>query len=151
MDITGNQKVQAPQAQVFSALLNPEVLKNSVPGCESAKLVDMADGQQLKLRITTGIPGFKGPYVVFLQTAEVIPTSRIVFFAEPSSSLGSVKARCAVNIADEGGATNLSYEVHAEMEGKVAAMPEIMLKPAVKKALDEFFKNFEKQVSAVRA
>jgi len=151
MDITGSQKVQAPQAQVFSALLNPEVLKNSVPGCESAKLVDMADGQQLKLRITTGIPGFKGPYVVFLQTAEVIPTSRIVFFAEPSSSLGSVKARCSVNIADEGDATNLSYEVHAEMEGKVAAMPEIMLKPAVKKALDEFFKNFEKQISGVRA
>lgn len=151
MDITGSQKVQAPQAQVFSALLNPEVLKNSVPGCESAKLVDMGGMQQLKLRITTGIPGFKGPYVVFLQTAEVIPTSRIVFLAEPSSSLGSVKARCAVNIVDEGGSTTLNYEAHAQMEGKVAAMPEIMLKPAVKKALDEFFKNFEKQVSAVRA
>src|SRR5579875_3663345 len=81
MDITGSQKVQAPQAQVFSALLNPEVLQNSVPGCESAKLVDMAGMQQLKLRITTDIPGFKGPYVVFLQTAEVIPTSRIVFLA----------------------------------------------------------------------
>ncbi len=37
------------------------------------------------------------------------------------------------------------------MEGKVAATPEFILKPAVKKALDEFFKNFEKQVSAVRA
>lgn len=151
MDITGSQKVQAPQAQVFSALLNPEVLQNSVPGCESAKLVDMAGIQQLKLRITTDIPGFKGPYVVFLQTEEVIPTSRIVFLAEPKSSFGSITARCAVNLAEEGGSTTLNYEAHAQMEGKVAAMPEIMLKPAVKKALDKFFKNFEQQVSAVRA
>jgi hypothetical protein len=37
------------------------------------------------------------------------------------------------------------------MEGKIAATPEIILKGAVKVALDQFFKNFEKQVSTVSA
>ncbi|MFL5624127.1 MAG: CoxG family protein [Ktedonobacteraceae bacterium] len=151
MDITGSQKIKAPRPQVFSALLNPEVLKESIPGCESAKLVDMGSGQELKLKISPNIPGLKGPYVVFLKTGEVVPPSRVVLIAEPTSSMGSVKAQCAVDLVDETDGTKLSYNAHAEMEGKIAATPEIILKGTVKVALDQFFKNFEKQVSAISA
>jgi len=49
MNISGSQKIKAPQAQVFSALLNPNVLQESIPGCESAKLVDMPTGQQFEV------------------------------------------------------------------------------------------------------
>jgi carbon monoxide dehydrogenase subunit G len=151
MDITGSQKIKAPRAQVFSALLNPDVLKASIPGCESAQLVEIGGSQQLKLQISPNIPGLKGPYDVFLQTGEVVPPSRVVLIAEPTSSLGSVKATCTVDLTDEADGTNLSYNAHAAMEGKIAATPEIILKGAVKVALDQFFKNFEKQVSTVSA
>jgi carbon monoxide dehydrogenase subunit G len=151
MEITGSQKIKAPRAQVFSALLNPDVLKESVPGCESATLVEIGGSQQLKLQISPNIPGLKGPYDVFLQTGEVVPPSRVVLIAEPTSSLGSVKATCTVDLTDEADGTNLSYNAHAAMEGKIAATPEIILKGAVKVALDQFFKNFEKQVSTVSA
>jgi len=77
MNISGSQKVKAPRTQVFTALLNPHVLQESIPGCESAELVDMADGQQLKLKISPNIPGFKGPYVVYVQTGEVVAPSRV--------------------------------------------------------------------------
>ncbi len=151
MDITGSQKIKAPRQQVFSALLNPDVLKESIPGCESAQLVEIGGSQQLKLKISPNIPGLKGPYVVFLQTGTVVPPSRVVLIAEPTSSLGSIKATCTVDLTDEADGTNLSYNAHAEMEGKIAATPEIILKGAVKVALDQFFKNFEKQVSTVSA
>lgn len=151
MNITGSQNIYAPQAQVFAALLNPEVLQHSIPGCEAAKVVDMPGGQQLKLRLTTPIPGFKGPYVIFLQTEEVAPTSHLVFVTEPSNAMGAIKARCVVNLTAEGNATTLSYDAHAETEGKIAAVPEFTVKPVVKKVLDDFFKNFEKQVSAIAA
>ena len=151
MNITGRQKIKAPQSQVFYALLNPSILQESIPGCESAELVDMADGQQLKLKISPNIPGFKGPYVVFLQTGEVVAPSRVVLIAEPKSSMGSVKAACTVDLAEEADNTHLSYNADAEMEGKIASTPEIILKGAVKVALDQFFKNFEKQVSVIKA
>ena len=151
MDITGSQKVKAPRPQVFAALLNPDVLKESIPGCESAKLVEMEGRQQLKVRISPNIPGLKGPYVVFLQTGEVVAPSRVVLIAEPTSSMGSVKATCTVDLVEDAATTVLNYNAHAEMEGKIAATPEIILKGAVKVALDQFFKNFEKQVSAIKA
>ncbi len=153
MDITGSQKIKAPRSQVFAALLNPDVLKESIPGCENAKLVDVAGSQQLKLRISPNIPGFKGSYVVFLQTGEVVAPSRVVLIAEPKSSMGSIKAICTIDLAEDAGgaATILSYNAHAELEGKIASTPEIILKGTVKVALDQFFKHFEKQVVAITA
>ncbi len=151
MEITGSQKIKAPRTQVFSALLNPDVLKNCVPGCDSAEFVDFPTGRQLKLTVSPNVPGFKGPYTIFLQTGEVVPPSRVVLIAEPNSSLGSVRATCITDLAEDGDGTTLSYSANAQLDGKIAATPEIMIKGAVKMALDQFFKNFEKQVSSIRA
>src|SRR5215470_2608740 len=106
MDVSGNQKVKAPRSQVFEALLNPEILKNSVPGCESAEFVDFPTGRQLKLVVSPSIPGLKGPYSVFLRTGEVVVPSRVVLIAEPASSLGSIKATCIIDLADDSQGTN---------------------------------------------
>jgi uncharacterized protein len=151
MDISGSQKVKAPRQQVFAALLNPEILKNSVPGCDSAEFVDFPAGRQIKLTISPSVPGLKGPYTVFLQTGEVVAPSRIVLIVEPTSSLGSIKATCTIDLTDDATDTNLAYNAHTEMEGKIAATPDIIVKGAVKIGLDQFFKNFEKQVSTIRA
>jgi carbon monoxide dehydrogenase subunit G len=151
MDISGSQKVKASRQQVFAALLNPEILKNSVPGCDSAEFVDSPAGRQIKLTVSPSIPGLKGPYTVFLQTVEAVAPSHIVLIAEPTSSLGSIKATCIIDLTDDATDTNLAYNAHAEMEGKIAATPDIIVKGAVKVALNQFFKNFEKQVSTIRA
>jgi uncharacterized protein len=151
MDVSGSQKVKAPRQQVFNALLDPEVLKKSVPGCDGAEFVDFPTGRQLKLTVSPGIPGLKGPYNVFLQTGEVVEPARVVLIAEPTSSIGSIKATCTIDLADDAAGTNLNYNAKAEMDGKISATPDMIVKGAVKVALDQFFKNFEKQVSTVTA
>ena len=86
MDITGSQKIKASRQQVFQALLNPEVLKNSIPGCQSAELVDMPTGREIKVVVAPSFPGMKGSYSVFLRTAEVTPPSHLVFITEPEAN-----------------------------------------------------------------
>lgn len=89
---------------------------------------------------------------MFLETGEVVPPSRVVIIAEPKSSLGSIKAVCTIDLTPIAEGTNLAYDAHAEMEGKIASIaPEFVLKGAVKIAMDKFFKGFEKQVSGVVA
>src|SRR6266704_5128672 len=154
MDVSGSQKVKAPRTEVFDALLNPEILKKSVPGCESSEFVDFPTGRQLKLTVSPSIPGLKGPYNVFLQIGSQSRTptmDTVVLIAEPTSGIGSIKATCTVELTDEPQATLLNYNAHVSMDGKIAATPDIIVKGAVKVALDQFFKNFEKQVSKVTA
>src|SRR5438045_7555370 len=118
MDVNGNHKVKAPRQQVFQALLNPEVLKNSVPGCDSAEFVDFPTGRQLKLKVSPSIPGLKGPYKVFLQTGEVVAPSRIVFIAGPRSSEGSVKATREVELIDGDEGRGQNNNEKSELEGQ---------------------------------
>jgi carbon monoxide dehydrogenase subunit G len=151
MEVSGNQKIKAPRQVVFQSLLNPEVLKNSVPGCDSAEFVDFATGRQLKLTVSPSIPGLKGPYTIFLQTRDVVEPSHVVLIAEPNSSFGTIRATCTVDLTEDGEGTLLNYSADAHIEGKISATPDFVLKGAVKVALDQFFKSFEKQVSAIRA
>ena len=151
MDVSGSQKVKAPRPHVFHALLDPEVLKKSVPGCNNAEFVDFPTGRQLKLTVSTSIPGLKGPYNVYLQPVEILAPSHIVLKAEPHNSMGSIQASCAIDLIEDGMDTNLNFSAHAIMDGKIAATPDLIVKGAVKVALDQFFKNFEKQVSQVTA
>ena len=149
MDVSGSQKVKAPRPYVFNALLDPEILKKSVPGCDNAEFVDFPTGRQLKLIVSTSIPGLKGPYNVYLQPVEIAAPSRVVLKAEPHNSMGSIKATCTIDLTEDDAGTNLIYNANAIMNGKIAATPDIIVKGAVKVALDQFFKNFEKQMNKV--
>ena len=152
MEVSGSRKINAPRQIVFRALLNPEVLKNSIPGCESAEFITSPRGTpELKLTVSPSIPGLKGPYKVFLEIGEVIEPSRVTLIASPTSSMGTITATCVVDLADDAAGTLVNYKANAVMEGKVAAIPDIIIKGGVKSALDQFFKNFEKQVSTIPA
>ncbi len=151
MEITGSQKVNAPRQIVFESLLNPEILKNSIPGCDSAEFVDTPKGRQVKMTVSPNFPGMKGSYTVFLETGEVVAPSRVVLITEPSSSIGTIRAKCTTDLSETGTGTLLNYVATAALEGKIASTPEIVIKGAVKVALDQFFKNFEKQVSSITA
>jgi carbon monoxide dehydrogenase subunit G len=101
----------------------------------------------LNLTVSPNVPGLKGPYTVPLRTEDVVEPSHLVIVTEASSSVGSVKARCTVDLVADGDVTVINYSAHAKLDGKIGAIPEIVLKPALKGAVDHFFKNLEKQIS----
>lgn len=65
--------------------------------------------------------------------------------------MGSIKATCTIDLIEDSDITNLNYNANAIMDEKIAATPDMIVKGAVRVALDKFFKNFEKQVSQVTA
>lgn len=148
MEFSGNQKIKASCEQVFNALLDTNVLKASIPGCEVAEFVDTPEGRQLKLVITTPVPGFKGPYNVLLQISDVVAPSHLVLIAEPTSDFGTIRATCAIDLASDPQGTSLVYNAQSQATGKIAAIPEMIIKASAKSTIDKFFSNFEKQVSA---
>jgi uncharacterized protein len=147
MDLTGSQKIKASQQNVFQALFNPEILQHCVPNCNKAEYVDTPNGREMELSVNVNIPGLKGTFMLYLRTEEVIEPSHLVIITEPNSSVGSIKARCAVDLLPDGDTTLLNYAATADMSGKVAAIPEIVFKPILKGGIDHLFKNLEKQLN----
>jgi carbon monoxide dehydrogenase subunit G len=70
MKLSGSHKFKAPRAQVFNAILNPQVLKNCIPGCNS---VEYLDNNRIKANITTPLPGLKGPYGIITPMSLTAP------------------------------------------------------------------------------
>ncbi|HTI15051.1 MAG TPA: SRPBCC domain-containing protein [Dictyobacter sp.] len=148
MEISGSQKINVPQDKAFQALLNPEVLKNSFPNCPEAGYEDTPAGRLIKLVITPTVPGFKGPYNIYLEPKEVTAPTHMVIYTEPTSGVGSVKATCNVDLAADGAGTTITYSANAELTGAIAAA-QLLIKPALQGALKHFFSNFEKQANAI--
>ncbi|GAC1361950.1 MAG: hypothetical protein NVS2B12_04560 [Ktedonobacteraceae bacterium] len=148
MEITGSNTIKASQTQTYQALLNPEVLKESILGCSSAEYVETPweGGRQIKLLISPNFPGLTGTYTIFVKPEDLVEPSHLVLVSTPNSSVGSIDARCVVDLISEGEQTTINYTTHATLTGKLALTPEFVIKTSLKGVLDHFFKNLEKRV-----
>jgi len=59
---------------------------------------------------------------------------------------GFAKGGAVVNLTDKDGGTLLTYNVEAQIGGKLAQLGQRLINGAAKKVADEFFRNFADQV-----
>ena len=148
MQLEGTQKFAAPSTQVFDAILNPEVLKASIPG---ASAVSYSSPTQLQVEITLPFPGLHGPFTVFINIANKQAPNYVEFHVPHSGKGGTVDATCKINLADDAAGSVLSYNATAKLEGLIAIANNPLGQGVVKGKLTEFFKNLDKAVTQVRA
>lgn len=145
MKINGTHKFKASSTQVFNAILNPAVLKSSIPGCGA---VVYTSPSQIALDITTPLPGLHGPFTVTLDIVNKQEPSDLELQVQRKGRGGSVNAVSKISLADEADGALLTYNADAELEGLVAAADNPIGRPIVKNSLNSFFKNLEKAVEA---
>ena len=143
MKLSGTHKFSATGTQVYNAILNPEVLKNSIPGCQS---VEVLDASHLKANITTQLPGLHGPYGIVINIVRAQAPNFLELHAERTGRGGSIKAVSQIQIADEPGGALLSYDANADLEGPVAIANNPLGQGVTKNALGSFFKNLDKSI-----
>jgi carbon monoxide dehydrogenase subunit G len=145
--MTGEQLIPAAQQEVWKALNDPEVLKACVPGCESITLVNENEYQvQMTAKIGPVSAKFRGR----LSLSDIKPPhSYSLFFEGQGGPAGFAKGAAQVKLtsptADQ---TKLSYDVKANVGGKLAQIGSRLIDAAAKKVADEFFSNFNKRMSS---
>lgn len=145
MKINGTHKFKASSAQVFHAILNPSVLKSSIPGCNS---VAYASPNQLTVEITTPLPGLHGPFEVTLDIINKQEPSSLELQVLRKGRGGSVNAVSKISFVDEADGALLTYDADAQLEGLVAVADNPIGRPILKNSLASFFKNLEKALEA---
>ena len=70
MEMSGEQLIALPQARVWAGLNDPEVLKASIPGCES---IERVSDIEYKVLLTASVGPVKAKFNGKLLLADVSP------------------------------------------------------------------------------
>ncbi|GAB7524968.1 CoxG family protein [Paraburkholderia sp. 2C] len=141
MELTGEQILPLPRERVWAALNDPEILKASVPGCESFERVE--DNQfQMVMAATVGPikARFKGKMVL---TDLQPPQSYSLTFEGSGGAAGFGKGGAHVDLVSESsGATRLVYRSHAQVGGRLAQVGGRLIDGVARRMAEEFFGRF---------
>lgn len=149
MEFKGTQTIQAPRELVWKCLNDPAVLQACVPGCESFT----AQSEDEFLAVVVAAVGpvkarFKGSLVL---SERIEATSYKISGQGEGGIAGFGKMNAQVSLADTDGGTELTYLSTAEVGGKLAQVGSRLVSSVANKLADEFFKRFNRDVSAMAA
>jgi hypothetical protein len=147
MDMTGERRIPAPRQTVWEALNNPEVLKVSIPGCES---LEKLDGDQMKATAAIKVGPISARFTGKVQLTDIDPPNGYRISGEGQGGVaGFAKGGANVALTDDGADTLLSYQVNAQVGGKLAQLGGRLIDATAKQMADAFFDRFSAQVRAM--
>lgn len=144
MEMSGSSRLKADRETVWAALNNPEVLKACIPGCESFETTaDNAFAAEVAAKIGPVKARFKGN----VELVDIVPSQSYRLVGEGTGgAAGFAKGGAKVSLSDIEGGTELTYEVSANMGGKIAQLGARLMTSTAKKYADRFFAAFAEQV-----
>jgi len=140
MTMTGEVQLPAPRETVWAKLNDPAVLKACIPGCEELNVIGE---NQFQAVATTKIGPVKARFKGKVQLTDLDPPNGYKISGEGEGGVaGFAKGGATVTLADKDGGTLLSYNVDAQIGGKLAQLGQRLVNGAAKKTADEFFQKF---------
>jgi hypothetical protein len=147
MDMTGERRIPAPRQAVWAALNDPEVLKVSIPGCQSLEKIG---DDQMQATAAVKIGPISARFSGKVNLTDIDPPNGYRISGEgQGGAAGFAKGGAQISLAEDGVATLLTYEVHAQVGGKLAQLGARLIDASAKQMADAFFDRFSQQVQAM--
>ncbi len=145
MTMQGEVILPAARERVWAALNDADVLKACIPGCqELEKVSDTEFRATAKLSVGPVKATFKGG----VNLTDLDPPNGYTIAGEGQGGVaGFAKGSAKVRLDDVEGGTRLTYDVEAQVGGKIAQLGGRLINGVAKKYADEFFANFAKILS----
>src|SRR5437879_3518538 len=142
MTMSGEQQLAAPRETVWAKLNDAEGIKACIPGCESLEKLSETECQAVA---TTKIGPVKATFKGKVTLSDLDPPNGYRISGQGDGGVaGFAKGGATVALAPKDGGTLLSYNVEAQIGGKLAQLGQRLINGAAKKLADEFFANFAK-------
>jgi uncharacterized protein len=146
MTMTGQVQLAAPRQAVWEKLNDPDVLKTCLSGCESFERVG---DNEFQVAVTAKVGPVKAKFKGKLRLTDLDPPNGYKISGEGEGGVaGFAKGGAGVALADKDDGTLLTYDVEAQIGGKIAQLGQRLVVGAAKKVADEFFAKFAQSVAA---
>jgi uncharacterized protein len=150
MEMTGERRIEAPRETVWEGLNDPEVLRESIPGCESVERTG-PDSFQARVAVKLGPMGAK--FSGKVQLTNINPPASYTISGEGNGgAMGFAKGGADVALEEISPTeTLLKYTVKAQVGGKMAQLGARLIDSTAKQMADQFFDRFSAAVAAPAA
>lgn len=148
MNYQGSQLLPFPAANVWQALLDPEVLRACIAGCEQFERVGEFD---YKSTVKISIGPVSARFASTMALADVVaPLSCTLQFAGQGGVAGFGKGAAKVVLMpqDGGASTQLDWSADAHVGGRLAQIGSRLIEATVRKMSEDFFQRFAAQLAA---
>ena len=140
MEISGNHTIPAGRQLVWDLLNDPEVLKECIPGCEELN-ADSEDSFSAIVTLKIGPVKAKFSGEVELKDKNIPESYRIE--AEGKGGIaGFANGGANVILSESESETILTYNVDANIGGKIAQLGSRLITSTTRKLADKFFVRF---------
>ena len=145
MELQGKYSLKAGREQVWTALNDPTILQQCIPGCET---LTKASDTNFSASVVAKVGPVKAKFTGEVELTELSPPSSYKISGEGkggAAGFASGSADVKLEESDEGG-TILSYSVNAQVGGKLAQIGSRLIDSTAKKLSREFFDKFTELV-----
>lgn len=144
MQLSDQREIAASPQVVWSAILDPEVLKACIPGCESMT-GSPDDGYEAV--VVQKVGPVKARFTGMVTLSDVVDGRSVRISGEGKGGpAGFAKGSASVTLTPQGAGTLLGYEVEANVGGKLAQLGSRIIDGFAKKLADQFFERFQDAV-----
>jgi len=141
MQLQDEIRIRAPRTRVFAALQDPEVLRQAIPGCET---VTASGPNAFAATVSAKVGPLKASFSGQVALSDiVVPESYTLTGEGKAGPAGHAKVISHVRLADNGAETLLSYDVQADIGGKLAQLGGALVEKTSRRLAGEFFARFE--------
>ena len=145
MNMAGEVQLPASREVVWAKLNDPAVLKACIPGCES---LEMLGDNEFQAVAVNKIGPVKAKFKGKVRLTDLDPPNGYKISGEGDGGVaGFAKGGATVALAEKDGGTLLSYNVEAQIGGKLAQLGQRLVNGAAKKMADDFFAKFAANVA----
>ena len=150
MQLSDSRDIRAEPAIVWQAILDPQVLKACIPGCQSM-VGSVADGYEAVVKQKVGPVSATFTGLVHL-TDIVAPRSIRISGEGKGGVAGFAKGQAAVTLSEPApGETLLAYQVTSSVGGKLAQLGSRLIEGAAKGYADTFFTRLKAEIEEPEA
>ncbi len=150
MEMTSTRIVNAPPDTVWTALNDPAVLKDAIPGCES---LERTTDTEWRVVVAAKVGPVSARFNGRIELADLNPpTAYTLKFEGQGGAAGFANGEAKVSLAPSGSdATALTYTAKAQVGGKIAQLGSRLIDGAAAKMADDFFARFAERVAPAAA
>ena len=146
MKVEGTYKIVGPRARVWRLMIDHQVLKRCVPGCQSLEVNQ--DGSY-KISLKAGVGSIKGLFNGSIKLDELREPEHYKMIVDGKGSSGFLRGEGTLDLIEEGNDTTVNYLGDVNVGGTIASVGQRMIQSSAKMMIGQFFAAIDAEAKAI--